>query len=692
MALFEGTGDISSNITDFQAALGEPNNGNTAGPVDAGRRQIDWDAGIVPFDMPGDFFNKTVTRGVEFSTDADSEFRVSNPEDTDPGAPDDEFDSINPTYPDQFQTFSEPRLFTPSGSNVTEVEFFVPGSDVRATASGFGAVFTDVDLEDSTKIEYFDIDGNLLESEFVDPDPQGLSFLGATFEDGELYRVEITNGNTPVGPDDDPDNGVDVVVIDDLLYGEPQAAETLDGDDNDNALTGTPGGDFINGFGGNDSILAFGSNDVAKGGEGNDIISGGDGDDFLEGGSGDDTIVGDKGDDTKLGGDGSDRIIWNNGDGSDLIEGGAGLDTVEVNGSPDQGDEFQVNPGGSDVLFERVNLGQFNLDISTVETLEVNGDGGDDQLTVGDLSATGLENVVFDAGDGNDVLAGAEATIGLTALGGRGDDTLTSGSGDDTLQGGAGNDALAGGNGDDQLLGGEGDDNLRGGNGNDLTDGGSGNDTADFSDIPFEITADLARGAAVYEVAPGVIVRDTLVDIENLTGSDLGDNLAGDDNANILDGGKGNDSLDGRDGNDSLLGRGGRDTLLGANGNDTLRGNRGADQLVGGADNDVLFGGRGADDLNGGTGNDVMRGGPGADLFRFESDLLDGLSDVDTIQGFQAQDAFNFDDYLGAGGTVDFTRISQGFLQIDLSGEDVVNVFGNNGALNSAEAQLTALA
>ncbi|WP_299493196.1 calcium-binding protein [Acaryochloris sp. IP29b_bin.137] len=563
MALFEGTGDISAVVADFQAALGDPNNGNTFGPVADGRREINWDAGIVPFDMPADFFNKTVTRGAEFVTNAGSEFRVSNPDPTDPGAPDNEFDSLNPTYPDQFDTFSEPRLFTPVGSNVTEVEFFVPGSDVRATASGFGAVFTDVDLADSTKIEYFDIDGNLLESEFVDPDPQGLSFLGATFEEGNLYKVRITSGNTPIGPDDDPANGVDVVVIDDLLYGEPQAAETLDGDDDDNVLTGTPGGEFIRGFGGNDAILAFGGNDIAQGGDGNDVISGGDGNDFLEGGSGDDTIIGDKGDDTKLGGDGNDRIIWNDGDGSDRIDGGADLDTVEVNGSPDQGDEFVVDAGASDVLFQRVNLGQFELDISTVETLEVNSDGGDDQFTVGDLSKTGLKNVIFNAGDGSDLLDGADATTDLLAVGGSGNDTLTSGSG--------------------------------------------------------------------------------------------------------------------------------KDTLMGENGNDILRGGRGADLLTGGAGNDIMFGGRGADDLNGGTGNDVMRGNRGADVFRFESDLLDGISDIDVIQGFQSQDSFNFDDYLGAGGSVAFTRVAGGFLQIDLSGEDTVNVFGSNSALNAAEAQLAAL-
>ncbi|WP_299415800.1 calcium-binding protein [Acaryochloris sp. IP29b_bin.148] len=581
MAIFESTGDISSVVAEFQAALGEPNNGNDSGPIAEGRRQIDWDADIVPFDMPGDFFNTTVTRGAEFITDADSEFRVSNPTNDDPGAPDNEFDSINATYPDQFQTFSDPRLFTPSGSNVTEVEFFVSGSNVRATSSGFGAVFTDVDLADSTKIEYFDIDGNLLLSEFVDPDPQGLSFLGATFEDNNLYRVEITSGNTPIGPDDDPDNGVDIVVIDDLLYGEPQVAETIDGDDEDNRLTGTPGGDFIRGLGGDDSILAFGSNDVVQGGDGNDLVSGGDGNDFIDGGAGDDILVGDKGDDTKLGGDGNDRIIWNDGDATDRIDGGSDLDTVEVNGSIDQGDEFEVNAGGSDVLFRRANLVEFELDISTVETLEVNGDGGDDQFTVGDLSATGLENVIFSGGDGNDVLDGAEATTDLSAFGGNGNDTMTGGSGKDLFEGDAGDD--------------------------------------------------------------------------------------------------------------SLTGRRGNDTLMGGDGNDILRGGRGADMLTGGAGDDVLFGGRGADDLNGGTGNDVMQGNQGADVFRFEGDLLDGISDIDIIQGFQAQDSFNFDDYLGAGGSVAFSRISNGLLQIDLSGEDTVIVFGGNAALNAAETQLGAL-
>ena len=55
----------------------------------------------------------------------------------------------NPTYAN---IFSPSRLFTPVGSNITEALVFVPGTNgaVRATVSGFGAVFTDVDQPDGS--------------------------------------------------------------------------------------------------------------------------------------------------------------------------------------------------------------------------------------------------------------------------------------------------------------------------------------------------------------------------------------------------------------------------------------------------------------------------------------------------------------------------------------------------------------
>jgi hypothetical protein len=225
-AVFSSAGNIAGEVNAFRAALGEPNNLNALGPLPAGRREINWDAGIVPFDMPPDFFNTTVPRGAEFSTAKGSEFRVSNPIATDVTAPpggDNEFSSINPTYPDQFVTFSPFRLFTPFDTNVLDVNFFIPGSKTPATVSGFGAIFTDVDLPDSSKLDFFDINNNLLLSQFVPTAPQGLSFLGATFDTNSLFRVRITSGNTPIGPNDDPAKGVDIVVMDDFLYGEPQA-------------------------------------------------------------------------------------------------------------------------------------------------------------------------------------------------------------------------------------------------------------------------------------------------------------------------------------------------------------------------------------------------------------------------------------------------------------------------------------
>lgn len=74
---------------------------------------------------------------------------------------------------------------------------------------------------------FFDIEGNLLSSSFVPVASEGLSFFGETFEEGNLFSVRITSGNTPIGPDDDPENGVDIVVMDNFIYGEPQAAQDV---------------------------------------------------------------------------------------------------------------------------------------------------------------------------------------------------------------------------------------------------------------------------------------------------------------------------------------------------------------------------------------------------------------------------------------------------------------------------------
>jgi Ca2+-binding RTX toxin-like protein len=79
------------------------------------------------------------------------------------------------------------------------------------------------------------------------------------------------------------------------------------------------------------------------------------------------------------------------------------------------------------------------------------------------------------------------------------------------------------------------------------------------------VTADLSVGIATGEG------NDTLLNIENVTGSSSDDTITGNNLANVLLGGGGNDALHGGDGNDTLTGGAGIDQLLGDAGHDTLK-------------------------------------------------------------------------------------------------------------------------
>src|SRR5262249_19738137 len=134
-----------------------------------------------------------------------------------------EFDNLRPDASSKLAAFSSPRLFTALGSPITEILFFVPGTAQAATTKGFGSVFTDVDRDDSTKIEYFDVNGKLLFSGFVPPAKgnETFSFLGVGFDAGEeAFLVRITSGDVELGGDNR--GGRDLVVMDDFIYGEPQ--------------------------------------------------------------------------------------------------------------------------------------------------------------------------------------------------------------------------------------------------------------------------------------------------------------------------------------------------------------------------------------------------------------------------------------------------------------------------------------
>jgi hypothetical protein len=202
----------------YRADLGGGTTAGQNGSFGGVRREINWDgvpeAQSSPNPFKADFFNTNSPRGAVFETPG-SGFQVSS------NAAPQRFGNINPNYSALFKAFSPEKLFTPIGSNVTDVKFFVPGTTTPASVSGFGSVFEDVGKADATSITYYDENGNQVDKITAPPASGGLSFVGASYGDGtRISRVRIVTGNTTVGPDDSA--SADVVVMDDFLYGEPQ--------------------------------------------------------------------------------------------------------------------------------------------------------------------------------------------------------------------------------------------------------------------------------------------------------------------------------------------------------------------------------------------------------------------------------------------------------------------------------------
>lgn len=222
---FEAAGADPAAITSardaFRAAVGGGSVAGANGAFGGLRREINWDgvpdavADANP--LPADFFNINSPRGAVFATPGTG-FMVS----ANVGQP-------NPTlfgFPNDFETFSAQRLFTAVKSSITDVVFFVPGTQTAATISAFGVVFVDVEVAGLSGLDFFDQNDALIFSrDALVSGNQGLTFLGAVADAGErISRVRITSGfNTLVS------NGVlghpsdDVVVMDDVLYAEPQS-------------------------------------------------------------------------------------------------------------------------------------------------------------------------------------------------------------------------------------------------------------------------------------------------------------------------------------------------------------------------------------------------------------------------------------------------------------------------------------
>ncbi|MFN3944118.1 MAG: hypothetical protein ACK4K7_04225 [Allosphingosinicella sp.] len=390
---------------------------------------------------------------------------------------------------------------------------------------------------------------------------------------------------------------------------------------------------------GNDNVTFGDGDDIVHLGAGDDFANVGKGDNQADGGDGIDGISADMSDATgdihwdlstnsysgPIGsfinfeyfgtvrtGSGDDTVVTTNENRNETIILGAGNDRAEVR----NGHDTVEGGAGEDILV--IDYRTSNVALGNYHSLHVNGSIGGYNGSFYDYQSrfilfTSIEHLHLYLGSGND--------------------NVTLGGGDDIAFLGAGNDAVFAGGGDDWLEGGEGDDHL---------DGGEGNDTASYSTAASGVTVDLRISGPQNTGGAGT---DTLVSIENLTGSAFSDNLTGDDRDNILDGGAGADTMAGGRGSDTYIvdhaddltienpGEG-IDTVLTAlqsyslqdnvenlvaagtaqalTGNalaNIITGSGGQDQLAGLGGNDVLIGNGGGDVLDGGEGDDIVIAG-----------------------------------------------------------------------------------
>ncbi|MET1414786.1 Ig-like domain-containing protein [Roseibium sp. HPY-6] len=307
-------------------------------------------------------------------------------------------------------------------------------------------------------------------------------------------------------------------------------------------------------------------------------------------------LIGTAADDNYFGFAGNDWLIPSLGD--DVLDGGADLDVAIYDASPLVNGVFINNTSVaiSGIAAFTVDKGLGGTD-TLIDIENFHGTNFDDTIYVGGLGL--FFTYTFDRA-GNDYVEASQdpnATSGHTFFAGSGNDTYVG-----TIQ-------------FDRV---------------DYQDDGS----ADAAGPVFQgVNVDLAAGTAT----DGWGGTDTLIGIEDVSGTDLADIIFGDANTNNIFGNGGNDQING--------GAGGADYLNGGTGNDTIIADPDGSFMVGGEGDDTLIGGSGFDTIaynedagNGGTNGIV------ADLV--SGIVVDGFGDTDTVSGIERIIGTEFNDQM----------------------------------------------
>lgn len=331
-------------------------------------------------------------------------------------------------------------------------------------------------------------------------------------------------------------------------------------------------------------------------------------------------------------------------DGSSVTIAGFGANvgyTVQAIGTITAGNDFESAAGSATA----VSVGPGSPAIYAYPYVNIPATNTGDDIIIGsnagDSLSAGAGNVWIDGGDGNDGIYGGAGRDVL--IGGSGNDGITAGAGDTYLSGGTGDDTLTGGVGNDIFVGGTGTNRETGGTGNDVfiynlgetdtIDGGGGSNTLSFERRTAGVSFGLTGAAQALD-------GGSIVNIQNLTGSEFNDSLTDGPAGGTLRGLGGNDNLQGGAGNDILEGGAGADIIAGNGGNNTasysasstgvyvsiatgttIGGDATGDvltniqNLTGSANGDELAGDAGVNIINAGAGDDWIDATVGADTY-----------------------------------------------------------------------------